>query len=488
AVHPNNHTGGYTYRDVQTTDPDIIAFQDSPVGTGTVKSRQYWAEAHWNMGWATLTYLPALRTWHQDSNAIFTGFTSGTQTKQTPKDNFWTQELRLASNSGSKLIWQTGALYYKNDLRTFNSNTFSNGAHAYISDTTKHTTAFGIFGEMTYPFTDNLRLTAGLRYDVTKVQVAQDYTSNIALATNPSGLPEDLVTASLPADLGTQKFHNWTYKIRLENDLTPSNMVYGSVATSFSPGDVSLTTCAPTNAPCPVVLAAETLTAFEIGTKNRFLSNRLQVNGAVYYYDYGGYQTAGINVSPNPLNPVFQTLSVPVKSYGFEMDAVYQITGADRLMLNFAYTHARYVDKSALFAQFVANDTISTAVPFTANATYEHVFTFAGGSNLRFRADGRYLSPRNITDVTQQQVDVGADKYAHMGSEFIGNVNATWTSADDRFSVTGYVRNITDNRYFVARTITTTGFSGPVPSDQWTFATQALSDPRTYGFVVGVRF
>ena len=42
-------------------------------------------------------------------------------------------------------------------------------------------------------------------------------------------------------------------------------------------------------------LQAETLTAYEIGSKNRFLDNRLQVNGDVYYNDYGGYQTAGLN-------------------------------------------------------------------------------------------------------------------------------------------------------------------------------------------------
>ena len=33
-------------------------------------------------------------------------------------------------------------------------------------------------------------------------------------------------------------------------------------------------------------LQAETLTAYEVGSKNRFLNDRLRMNGALFYYDY----------------------------------------------------------------------------------------------------------------------------------------------------------------------------------------------------------
>lgn len=487
-----DHTGGRIFDDTGTANPDAVDISDTErVGGSKNKTRQYWAEANWNVGWATLTYLPALRTWEQNADVILTGTFDATQFKRTPKDDFWTHEFRLASNPDSKLIWQTGALYYKNELENSNSFVFINGAHAYISETEKKTDAIGVFGEATYPFMDSLRLTMGVRYDVTEVEVAQDYTANTTLVGNPTGLPENLVTASLPSDLGTQKFHNWTYKLRLEHDLTPANMMYASVSTSFSPGDVSLTTCAPNNTPCPVVLDAETLTAYEVGSKNRFLGDTLQVNGAVYYYDYGGYQTGGINVSDNPFNPVFQNISVPVKSYGVELDVLYQLTDADRVGFNAAYTHARYVNKPEVFATYVANDSIATAVPITANLFYEHVFNLPGGSNLMIRADGRYLSSRDISDVTEAQVsgvnERYAEQYAHMESEVIGNLNATWSSSGDRVGVTGYVRNVGDSRYVATRRMTTTDSAGSLTSDQWTF-TNTYSDPRTYGVVLDVKF
>jgi outer membrane receptor protein involved in Fe transport len=484
-----DHSGGRTPADAYINDPNAVGFVDRRVGEGKNITRQYWAEANWNVGWGTLTYLPALRTWNQHADVAPNNSTGGSQLERTPKDDFWTHEFRLASNPGSALIWQTGALYYKNDLQNFNSLVFDNGAHVFIADTTKSTTAMGIFGETTYPFTDRLRLTTGIRYDYTKVQVAEDYTANTTLATDPAsgGLPENLVTATLSPDLGTQKFHNWTYKVRLENDVAPANLLYASVATSFSPGDVSLTTCAPDNTPCPVVLAAETVTAYEVGTKNRFLGDSLQVNGAIFHYNYGGYQTAGINVSGNPNNPIFQTLAVPVKSDGLELEARYQITTIDRVGFNFAYTHARYVDKPEAFAINVANDSISTAVPITGNLSYEHVFKLPGGSNLTIHADGRYISSREITDVTQQQVINGAAQYADVKAAVVGNLNTTWSASGGRVSVTGYVRNVGDNRYFTNRTITTSGNFGALPRNQWTFDNTQY-DPRTYGVVLNVRF
>ena len=128
----------------------------------------------------------------------------------------------------------------------------------------------------------------------------------------------------------------------MEHDLTPQNLLYGSISTGFSPGDVTLTTDA-TFKPVVQVLEDQTLTAYEIGSKNRFLDNRLQVNGTVFYYDYGGYQTAGINTSPQtPGTPTFNTISSPMTSYGAELEVDSRPTPNGRLSFTAAYVHARY--------------------------------------------------------------------------------------------------------------------------------------------------
>ena len=61
------------------------------------------------------------------------------------------------------------------------------------------------------------------------------------------------------------------------------------MSTGFSPGDTSVTT-GSSGTPQLVDIKAETLTSYEIGSKNRFLNNRLQINGDLYFVNYGAYQ------------------------------------------------------------------------------------------------------------------------------------------------------------------------------------------------------
>lgn len=141
----------------------------------------------------------------------------------------------------------------------------------------------------------------------TKIVIDQDYTSFTG------------VTRSLTGSDRLASFNNVTFKARLEHDLAPTNLIYALVATGFSPGDKALTQDALGN-PTPLVLKAETLTSYEIGTKNRFLNNHVQVNLAAFYNDCGGYQTAGINVAPPGPIRIFETVTTPVKAYDVEFE------------------------------------------------------------------------------------------------------------------------------------------------------------------------
>lgn len=472
-----------------SSDPDTVAYQSAPVGDGDNRFRQAWVEVNWDIGFATLTYQPAWRSWRQDANEVVSAGALGLllQKKYTPKDDFWTHELRLSSNPDSKLIWQAGALYYDNKLENFNAVTLPQSpipGLGFSADSEKHTTAAGIFTEATYPFSDAWRATAGVRFDHTKVVSLQDYTSNA-------------VTKSIPPEQQENSFDNITYKIRAEHDLTPSNLIYASISTGFSPGDVSVTSCPdastvdPTDTtPCVIVLDAESVTAYEIGSKNRFLGDTLQVNAAVYYNDYSGYQTAGIDTDPTSQIAI-TPFSVPVQAYGLEMDLLWQLTGVDRIGFDVAYTSSRFTDKPTLFAQYVALDEVPGIVPLVANLSYEHIFQLPGGSELSLRADGRYLSERyapNNDNVSAQQVTAGAKPYFRMNADVIGNLSATWSSPEKRLSVTGYVRNIGDNRYFTTMSVDLADVVGnTLPRDQWQF-TQSLYDPRTYGALVRVKF
>lgn len=447
------HVGGVT---VYLDTPDSYRYdRTTPIGLGENRFRQYWGQLDWDLGPATLTWLPAYRTWESDSVTHITGALSVDQTSHIPKDHFHTEELRLASNPGSTLAWQVGALYFNNELSNQNTVTIVPiGALAFSSDTrSKSTDAIGVFGEVTYPFSDSWRVTGGVRYDHSKVAVDQAYTS------------ATLVTKVLTGDEGTRRFNNVTWRARLEHDLTAQNLIYGSISTGATPGDLNVSTG---NSGNPVVfdVKAETLTAFEIGSKNRFLDDSLQLNLAAFYYDYGAYQTV-VSVVVGGV-PTTQPTSSPARVGGGELEAIYQLTPADRIGLNLAYTNARFVDQSDAFAQFFARDEIPKVVPFTANLSLEHDFTLPGDSTLSLRGQARYRSAHDELEITQAQLGSGKYPFVRADDEVVGDVSATWTSSSSRYAVTGYVRNVGDNRYKTNLSFQTSGDLTAVPYDPLT--------------------
>ena len=488
----STRTGGTT---VTLSAPNSYLFTSAPVGLGSNDSRQYWATVRWNFGPATLTYEPAFRSWESSAvNYIRNPIVNVDQTLVTPKDNFITQELHITSNPGSKLSWQVGALYYDNDLSNSNEVAFSpSGFLAFNSITPEKTTrATGVFAQATYRFAPSWRLTGGLRYDYTKITVNENYIE---------GNPFTGVTFP-PLSLSgvTRRFNNVTYKARLEHDLTAQNMIYASISTGFSPGDVSISTTSA--GPVALNLKAETLTAYEIGSKNRFVDDTLQVNGAVFYYNYAGYQTDGVdtnllpNGQQNAADPGFSTLVSPVQSLGGELEVRYIPTAGNRVDFNMAYTDAYYVHKSqtliptglagplsyVTFGYFFARDRIPGVVPFTSNLAYEHAVRLPGDSTLTLHGDVRYLSANDGIEVTQPQLAAGAYPFMRVGAQVIGDLSAAWSSGNGRYGVTVYVRNVGNNEY---KTFPQRIGAINIPL---TASTVMPYDPRTYGVVLTDHF
>jgi iron complex outermembrane receptor protein len=451
-----------------------------PIGSGKNDFRQYWAQLDVNLGLATLTWLPAIRTWQSASSGYLEapGLAPLKQTISTPQDRFNTQEVRLASAKGSKIEWQLGALYYKNTLSNSNEVYLLPPVDmlAFRSITKKKVTdADGAYGQVTYPFSDTTRVTAGARYDTTKVAVDQDYTSITGQ------------TQSLSGPAGERQFKNTTWKLRAEHDLDASKMLYASVSTGVSPGDITVTTNAVGN-PAVLTLNAETLTAWEIGSKSRFLDHRLQVNGALFYYDYSGYQSAYVNITPGQPTASFATLSAPVHVWGGELEVQWKLTPSDMLSADVSYTNAKYRDRNSTlvstgtgtdvtFSDFFAKDQIPSVVPVRINASYTHGLHFANGSSLSLTGSARYMSGYDGAPLTQAQ-DASAQRRAdaRINSQVVADFNLNWQSPGGMYSVGGYVRNITDNRYKTFVTINDAG------------STATPYDPRTFGVIMRVAY
>jgi iron complex outermembrane receptor protein len=69
--------------------------------------------------------------------------------------------------------------------------------------------------------------------------------------------------------------------------------------------------------------------------------------------------------------------------------------------------------------------------------------------------------------------------YVHVDDQWTGNLSGTWRPSNGRYTVTGYVRNVTDNRY---KTYV------QLQSVQPLSVTGTQNDPRTFGVVLSSAF
>jgi len=162
--------------------------------------------------------------------------------------------------------------------------------------------SYAVFGEAYYRITDDLKLTAGLRWTVDKKDAPRIPTW--VLASQSVGYPV--------AEVIEQEWREPTGRLALdwkpELPFTDETLVYASFAHGYKagganpPGYVSTfysnpglaQTISDNSATRPRIFEPEFVNAFEVGTKNTVLGGTATLNLAGFYYDYTGYQISEI--------------------------------------------------------------------------------------------------------------------------------------------------------------------------------------------------
>ena len=480
------YVGGYT------TGTNIVQNVLGPIGSGKNHTKQFWGTFSYNAGFATISFVPTYRSYYETAAQVaapFHGY-SLVQDLYTPLDRFLTGELRASSNPGSFVTWQVGTNYYRNDLANSNRNAVLPHADGYPLDslgnpvteagdvvTSKRTTDKSVFGEATVPVFTGTRLTLGARYDWETIDAQQQNQVSLSFPLDLLGLvPVHLVTIPVDAAIGLAKYTSFNYKVRLEHDLTSHNTVYATVSTGFVPGNVAVGNFGTFAS--IYKLAPETLTAYEVGSKNRFLDNRAQANLSVYYYDYGGFQTT---YRPDPNSFAAVAIAIPLHNYGAELETVYSLTPNDRLGVSLSYVESHWVNMPYAFAESIGFKSLRGVSPYTLVSNYDHTIEMADGSSLDLHADMNLAAPyKSGTQslATLQEYPI-FDIDEHVGLHVIGDVNATWAPASGRYSLTAYIRNIANAQYFGF-----TGINVPPLGAQGGY----LNDPRTGGVTGTINF
>ena len=436
---------------------DAYAGNETPVPDDfrSVKNLGLYGHLTWDFGGAVLT---SITSWRRVKAASLT--TTGDAPLNdfgyfpSNTDRLFTQELRLNSAKGSPIQWVAGAYYSREKLRNRIDKTFVGNTFLGVSEVLDpyRATSKALFAQATVPLTEGLRVTGGLRYTDEKKSASGS-------ATNFLGLFFGLPIVTLPTG-GRESHSRLTWKVGAEADLAPTSMVYANVSTGFKSGGVNQSP----GFGIPTSYGPERITAFQLGSKNRFLDNRLQINAEFFYYRYKGFQDLLTNRTPGYF-VFFTANSQKARTYGGEIEALAQITPNDRLDASLALLNTRFLDydlTSIGGANFSGNE-MRNSPKATFNAGYQHRFELGGAGSLTARAETQIVS-RYFADTSNA---IASRQKSYMQS----NASLRYESGDGRWGVTGWVRNLED------KTVMYSYFGGR----GWPQA------PRTYGVTLQAR-
>ena len=321
------------------------------------------AQVDWDLGDARLTYIPgyfyldwAADYWLENIPALLTAHY-----------NQVTNELRLASDTDSKLQWLGGLYAYQ----VTNSGDFIVGGFPLSQISRNRLEGYAAFGEATYSLTDAVRVTAGGRFS---------WDQREGEGQTAFGVP-------FSAD---EDYDNVDWKLGVEMDLGADAMVYATIQTGYQPGTYNAFPATPEQSN---LVQSATMTAYTTGIKSRFLDDRLQVNNELFYYDYEDLLVQSFNLN-TALLTTFNAAQTTI--WGNQLDVLFAPTGRDRLNLSVGYLNAEYDD-------FIVPDEVNMGIPnrdfggyplqnapeWTVSAGYQHEFP-VGPGRLLARLETRY--------------------------------------------------------------------------------------------------
>jgi iron complex outermembrane recepter protein len=313
----------------------------------------------------------------------------------------YTAEFDLTSKPGGKLDWIIGAFYlyqryneavleYQFNNSAENQAAFAAGdfntyapfglplnlspSNPYFSETanfsgpvafetrdTQRLASRSIYAQGTYHVSDALRITLGARGTIDHQNgLIQDY---FGLLDRNNGEPFAALTTH---------FKRATGRAEVEYDLAPQNTVYVMVSNGIKPGGANLN---PNAIDIPLVFAPETVTAFELGSKNEFFAKRLRVNVSAFYNKIHNFQVDSEDSLP------FQGGLTNVKKAhvdGVEAEATALLPYDLRLEANVTVQESNVDSHQQLFDPAVAEAIdIANGGPFNGNDVDQRFAAFA---------------------------------------------------------------------------------------------------------------
>ena len=375
----------------------------------------------------------------------------------------FSQELRL-SGSNDSMSWQTGFYYLDMewdggtsvtgapgfgqivasgrilaaggvDTALATANPF-NGFEGALSfqDYVLDSRNWSVFGQAEFDLSDRLTLIAGARWsqDDKDIDWILQFTDNFNPV--PLTIETDDAFAAISPGVNEVDYGDWAGRLALNYAMSDSTILFGSVNRGIKGGNWSLGGT-PNITPTTFQHKEEVLWSYEAGFKTEGENYRL--NGTVFFYDYSDYQAFSLagggpfisNSDADAIGGELELFWFPTENWDIVLGAAFVDSEIDQVL-----GAAAIIGGGG--GVFISNAELPNAPSLSFNYLFRYNWEIGAG-NVAAQIDGAYYGDQFL------EVTNGSGSFQE--SYNVSNASVIYTT--DRFDVSAWVKNFTDETY-----------------------------------------
>ena len=349
----------------------------------------------------------------------------------------WTQELRVTGTAGA-LDWTVGGFYYWAED--------SNAGHSFLfapiivnqdSLDTQTTENWALLAHGAYHITDQLTVTAGLRYTEDKKD------AHILRINFPSGT----IAVDTPVLVETDQ---WSPLLELDYQVNDDLMLYALYSTGFRGGGFSPR---PSNNLQVTAFGPDKLENWEAGFKSDLFDRQVRFNGNVFYMRHTDQQNYKNDEAP-PGVPWFHAVNAGTsRNWGVEAELQAEPVAGLRIDGSLGYLNYKLVDDegSGLCQEFSdGSPCYPTRAPeWNLALGTEYAAEIGSAGTLTPRIDVNYRS--KIFFATYNGVPDANRPDGFQNAHAVVNARLTWEPPGEDWEVALAVQNLTDKVFFYGK-------------------------------------
>ncbi len=400
----------------------------------------------------------------------------GTSAGKADTDS-WSQEFRIANSDSDDLEYMIGFYYYAERVTsTQNTNSLHSdaiaafdalgfnaiGSYPTSADTKNE---FGandeaIFSHVTYSFSPQFSLTAGLRESWAQKRGNSTLNSDIYVGNlNFLHIDKNIVDHENITDSDTSG------TLQARYFLNPDDMIYIAYDRGFKPGGFNRLI---TSASLPTTYNKEISNNYETGAKTQWLKNRLQADIAFFHMDFRDFHHQTLTSNGDV---IVENIG-KATSDGVELELQALPASNLNLATSVAYVNPRVRSDTSASSNLHKGELIPDSSQYSANVSAEYNRAIpTGHSNGFLRIDWLYRSRYVLGDPR--------DGYYQNGYSLM-DIRCGLRDMGEHWEITSWIKNVFDKEYAVTGN-STSGAQGTALSIY-------PGSPRTFGITAQYNF